>query len=129
MLLSIREFVNAVLLVADLALIFVFAAFLWGEVSQRGWHTLRSQAAKALLVYFTGMTVVRAWGFTLLWYEDINQAVNRELALPISLMGTALAMVGALMCVRVFSPGWWGPWGWIVTAVLAIGLGTFVYIR
>lgn len=129
MLLAVRELVNAVLLVVDLSLVFVFVTFLRAEVKSQGWETLRAKAAFALIIYFIGMTVVRAWGFTLLWYEDINKAISLELGLPLTLVGTIIAMIGAILCVRVFSPKWWGPWGWLVTLALAAALGVFVYIR
>lgn len=119
---DIRETVNGIWLFLNIALSFVFWRHIVLKARSRGWyHDAGVQAAVALAVYFTGSTIMRAWVWSLLLLErrgDDHAFLSERVEVP--LMAAGFAVVGALCCIRVFSPGPWGNWFWISTGVLAI---------
>lgn len=132
--LAARELINNGWFVISLCLVFVFGGFLWKEMRSDGWYVkLRNQAAISLLVYFLGETLARGWGALLLYKMTTGQQMIDAFAVeeryPIAMAGAAISFVGAICCVRVFSPPHWGHKAWLaVVAVAGIFMGiTYFY--
>jgi hypothetical protein len=129
---DIREFTNALVLVLNCALALIMVAFVISKMAtEKDWYTqLAVQGAIALSVLFSGELLIRGWGVVLLYqmsHGGDGWAVEQRV--PLSLIGVIVVMVGALCAVRVFTPNWFGRWRnavWVVTACLALVVGTIV---
>lgn len=131
--LTARELINNGWFVISLCLVFVFGGFLLKEMREDGWYPkLRNQAAISLLIYFIGETLARGWGALLLYKmstgEDMIAAFAVEQRYPLALAGAAISFVGAVCCVRVFSPASWGHKAWLVVVAIAAAFMTATYV-
>lgn len=121
--LTARELINNGWFILSLCLVVIFAGFLWKEMQEDGWYPrVRNRAALALLAYFTGETIARAW--TVLLLSDYVRTHGQgywaiEQRYPIALVGAGISFVGAICCVRVFSPASWGHKAWLVVVAIA----------
>lgn len=131
--LAARELVNIGWLIVCICLAIIFAAFLVKEMSEDGWYIkLRNRAAISLFVYFIGETLARGWGAMLLNRMShgmtVQGAFDIEQKYPLALAGAAISFVGALCCVRVFSPSSWGNRAWVFVALIAILAMVITYL-
>jgi hypothetical protein len=129
-----RQLINNGWFITSLCLVVIFIAFLAKEMREDGWYgKLRNQAALALIVYFTGETVARLWGMLLLRQMagglPISDAFAIEEKYPIAMGAACLSFIGAICCVRIFSPPSWGHRGWLsVLGIAAVFLAlTYPY--
>lgn len=122
--LAARELINNGWFIVSLCLVGIFVFFLITEMREDGWYAkLRNQAALALIVYFIGETLARGWAALLIAQYSggatfIQDVWDIEERYPIAMLGAAISFIGAICCVRIFSPPNWGHSGWL--AVLAI---------
>ena len=125
-----RQLINSGWLVANLCLVVTLLYYLHAEVRIDGWYAYaRNKAAIALLILFSGETIVRAWSFFLLrFYAKGVDAWPIEQRYPVALTGAVIALAGTACAVRVFSPKEWGHWGWIVSMALAAAFMLFTYV-
>lgn len=123
--LAARELINTGWLTTCACLVVIFIAFLVKEMQYDGWYPkIRNQAAIALLIYFCGETLARAWGALLLYKmthagQDLVTIFAVEERFPIAMIGAGISFFGALCCVRVFSPASWGHKAWLGVAIIA----------
>lgn len=121
---DLREVINGIWLLLNIALAFVFWRHVWIKARRTDWYNDQStQAAIALAFYFTGSTVMRSWVWVLLLIErrgDDQAFLGSRVEIP--LLAALLAVTGALCCIRVFSPEPWGRYFWIGTGIIAIAI-------
>lgn len=131
--LTARELINNGWFVISLCLVVVFGSFLIKEMRADGWYPkIRNQAAISLLIYFIGETLARGWTVLLLYKmssgEDMIVAYAVEQRYPLALVGAGISFVGAVCCVRVFSPEAWGHKAWLVVVAIAAAFMTTTYV-
>lgn len=119
-----REVINNGLAVINFCIALTIIAHLYGEWRtrgvRRGYHRLGNRAALAMLIYIVGETIIRAWAGVLLWhYAEGRNAIEVEAKYPVALFGAAIALVGAVCMMRIFSRASWGNRVWIGSVVLA----------
>lgn len=109
-----REIINEMLFAQACVLVYVFGRHLQYEVRKPGWyHSFGNQAAVALLTFFLGEAVARAW--TVLFLVQHRHGVRDIIEhYQVALAGAVIATVGALCCVRIFSPEKWKGRGWVI---------------
>lgn len=119
----IREVITSTLLVLDVVLAIFLGGYLVKIGRLEGWRTayvkIENQAAIGLMVLLIGHGIIRAWSLSLIW----NQIHGRYVGMSFyhtALLGLAVAVVGKICLVRVFSKQWTGDWGWIAGIILAI---------
>lgn len=130
--LNARELINNGWFVISLSLVFMFAVFLVKEMKEDGWYSrVRNQAALSLLVYFVGETIARGWASLLLYKlqngRDLVATFAVEEQYPVALIGAAIAFIGAICCIRVFSPPRWGR-AWLLVVAVAGAFMIFTYV-
>lgn len=86
---------------------------------------IENQAALALMTYFIASSFYRGstW-MTLLESEAHGNLLSRSHVMTNS---TLLALLGALCCVRVFTPIHWNPWLWMAVGASSIGVPIAVH--
>lgn len=125
-----RSMINNGWVIVSLCLVFIFATFLFKEMHENGWYAkIRNQAAISLLVYFVGESGARLWTVVLLSkYIDKTNALSVEKYYPLALCFAAVSLIGAICCIRTFSPPSWGHRGWLfVAAAVAVTMVLTVY--
>lgn len=131
--LAARQLINNGWLAVSVCLVIIFAAFLLKEMREDGWYgKFRNQGAIALLIYFLGETLARAWAALLLYQMTHGETLGGVFAVeeryPIALAGAAISFFGALCCVRAFSPASWGHKAWVSVAVIAGAFMLLTYL-
>lgn len=129
---QVREFLNGMILVLNLTMAAILITFLASRLHMRDWYNdLANQAAIALSVLFLGKAIIRGWGVVLLYemsHGGDGWAVEQRV--PLTLVGAALVMFGALCAIRIFTPDrWFGRfrnWVWIGVGLLAIAVASFI---
>jgi hypothetical protein len=122
--LEVRAFISAGLFFLSICLVLVFGRLLVIEVRHFGWKAVRSnpvnQAAIALMVYFLGMIFTRGWS-ALLYNIMANggSVIPLENSYPVAIVSAAVAAVGGLCCIRVFTRN---RWTWIVAGIVVAAL-------
>lgn len=121
----VRGIANGTWLFLNLGLAFVFWRHFIIRAREDGikqaYREITAKAALSLAVYFTGSAIMRAW----VWFLLILQRAGDEIAFltdrpEIALFAATVAVIGALCCIRVFSPGRYGRYFWIGTGVAAV---------
>jgi hypothetical protein len=128
-LLDLRQGVSLALFFLSVALVIVFFRYLLAEAKTFGWNKIRTnpvnQAAIALIVYFSAMSVTRLW--SVVFYASVERGtefVELENTYYIALLSTAFAVVGGLCMVRVFTEShltWVSVLG-VISALTVIGV-------
>lgn len=130
--LDARELINNGWFIISFCLVLLFILFLSKEMKQDGWYgKVRNQAALSLSVYFLGETIARGWG-TLLFYKmqhgnDLLSVFAVEEKYPVAMVGAGIAFIGAICCMRVFSPPHWGK-AWLVVVGVAVAFMIVTYV-
>lgn len=119
-----RQIINNGLFVLDIVLMAVIVHHLVREYCalglRRAYNRLGNQAAFAVLVLMVGHIVIRGWAAALLWHYDRGvNPLEIEERYPVGLAGAALALVGMVCCVRIFSPYRWRNVIWPGSILLA----------
>lgn len=113
------DIVNGAWAACDACLVAVLGRYIVLEFIQKGFDRVRIQAAAALLCYFAGAAT---WHGMTWWYRGyIDPSIARPIAYSILIGAGVLAAVGALFCIRIFTPRICGPRSW-----LAATAGAFV---
>lgn len=122
------------LFVVGIAIIILIVAHLVLSLHERGWQRtydrLGNKAAISILIYVFGETNVRAWSGLRLFYITHKMPVdfiNGPLVVwPIC--GAAVALVGAVCMMRVFSREQWGNKAWIASVIVAAAFVAFLQL-
>lgn len=122
--LIVREWINGVWFVATAWVAVIFCRYLWNEVRKSGdyWKP-QVQGATACLAYFSGETIYRGW--TWIGLKAANEGhIDLKFAqfYWIGIAGATLAILGAICCMRVFSPSSWGHMGWIAILLGSVSM-------
>jgi hypothetical protein len=142
---DIREVMNGMWGILSYSLALTFFAFLVGRVykffknrerSEALWKPLwrsiandgiENQAALALMTYFIGSAIYRTWVWVLLYKGAIDDNfIKSHYAVPI--IGSLIALVGALCAIRIFTPPKLNPWLWMSVGTIAITVPILVHI-
>jgi len=122
-----RIFSGVNLFWGDITLLLVLSMFVikaW-RFNHKWYDDMAVRGAIGLAVYCVGMMLVRGWSVPLLILTKHGYpTIALENAYPVSLIGTAIAMVGMYCMVRVFSPVRWSFWGWVVPGAIALATGS-----
>lgn len=90
--------------------------------------TLSNKMALAIATYFLGETIARGWTVAFLLATKYGNAKPVEDQYGIALIGSAIALIGGLWMIKIFSPQRWTPWGWIFCGMLAIAFSIFMAV-
>lgn len=110
------EVINGALMIGGVALMIVFVRYLRSpKSSERGRAVVR-----AIATFIAGDTIIRSWLW--LWRNQINDGgdVSWMAPYPVPVIGGAIAIVGMVWMLRVFSFSSWSPLVWIGIAVAAL---------
>lgn len=121
-----RQIIAETLFIFDVIFAVVLIRYLWiNKSGQPWWEQVHLQGAFAFLTLIVGHILIRGW--SIVSFVAIKRQgasiFDMENWLPVSFVGTIIAVIGMIWCIRVFSPGRWGEVGWIVAVILA---GCFV---
>lgn len=121
----VREYVNGTFFLLNLCLIFVFLSFLGPRLRKPGWYyDFVNQACIAQITYLTGESLRSSWVWVSLFtYNNSGRTDLLEHFWGIAIVSVTVGSIGALCCIRVYSPARWGNRGWI-----ACGVGTALII-
>lgn len=127
-----REIMNGCWFILSLALTVTFAFRVYVRITENpaSWRNNEGVgAAIALFVFFLGSSARSLWIWLLLnCQNDEKDCAWIQSSYEFLVVATALAIIGATCCVRVFSPPRWRPWGWISVAVVALVIPMIVYL-
>lgn len=119
-----REAANGTWFFLSLFLAFVLWRHLVIAVFEEGYRAYDSWVNRGIIglaVYFTSSAIMRLWVWVLLIMERRGDDwVFLAARTEIPLLAASGAVIGAMCCVRVFTPIRWNPWFWLAVGVIAL---------
>lgn len=123
---------NGMLFMLGMFLVVAMGFRLWQRVREPDWYDdAGTQAVIALFVFLIGESIRSGWIWALLICQNeygrpacLHIASSYELLL----VASSFTIVGAVCCIRVFSPPSWCPWSWLAAGALAIGVPTVIHL-
>lgn len=131
--LIVREIMNGMLFMLGLFLVGAMGFRLLQRVKHDNdwYHDETTQAIIALFFFLIGENIRSGWIWALLICQN---EYGRSACLKIAssyellLVASAFAIVGAVCCIRVFSPPAFNPWTWLAAGALALLVPLGVHI-
>lgn len=120
-----REVINGTWFFLNLSLAIVFWRQVWfARRTVPDWYDdTTTRAIIGLAVYFLGSSVMRAWVWMLLMAENRgDDAAFLADRYQLAMLAGAIAITGALCCIRSFSPSHWPRWLWIAVGAVSVGI-------
>ena len=119
---DVRELANGTWFVLNVALAGLFIRYVAKRWREPYWYTIQEVAgAIGLSLYFIGSAIMRAW----VWGDLLYGGQGDRMAwwserIEVPLTAAAMAITGAVCCIRIFSDRRWGRFFWIGTACIAV---------
>ena len=119
-----REYANLIFMIMSLALIGIMSMHVVGVISEVGWEWYERadvKGALAIIVFLIGDTIRNAWIWALLAANNRQEDITYFRERPyVVVAAIGIGSLGALCCIRVFSPHRWRNYIWVSVLMVSV---------